>query len=100
MSASTTICPCCNGTGALGVGRPMVKVAEALRADAIPAAACTIYENSRSGRWPWLTRVGPSGRRDRNLWINVGDAVEWWLADGRPSVAARLLSLSKEGGGR
>lgn len=100
MSAVVTrVCPHCQGTGGVA-HRAMVKVKEALRADAIPAAFDTVYENKKNGRWPWLTRVGPSGRQGRDLWVMVDDAIAWWIADGRPTVAARLLSLAKESGGR
>lgn len=98
--AAIMCCPRCQGSGTVQAARTKVTVTEALRADVIPAAVSTIYENSKSGRWPWVTRVGPGGRRDRNLWIDIGPAVEWWVADGRPSVAARLELLAREGGVR
>ena len=93
------VCPHCCGSGALGIARPLVKLAEAIRAGSIPAAISTAYGNARTGRWPWLTRFGPNGRRDRHLWIRVADAAEWWLSHGKPSVAARLVMLATEGGG-
>lgn len=111
-SSSSTLalgcCPCCGRSGDEAepaaanpqTGRAKIKVMEAMRANALPAAIDTVYENRSNGRWPWLTRVGPHGRRSRDLWIVVSEASSWWIDDGRPAVAARLVSLAAEGGSR
>lgn len=93
------VCPYCRGSGRSQSSRLKVKVTEALRAGALPAAIDTIYDNHRKGRWPWLTRLDPEGRRGRALWIVVSDAAAWFVADGRPKVAARLMELAREDGG-
>lgn len=97
MSADAA-CPCCDGSGRVCAFRRFVTVREALAEGAICAAEDTVYGNRRTGRWPWLTRVGPSGRKGRDLWIVVDQAVQWWLEQGRPKDAERILVLARRQG--
>ena len=96
MSAAP--CPCCGGAGVFDSFRSKVKVKEALADGAICAAEDTVYDNRRTGRWPWLTRVGPEGRHGRDLWIVINEAVLWFLQRGRQKDADRLLALARRQG--
>ena len=101
VAVSVRVCQCCGaGLPEIARFRLKVKVTEALLAVALPAAIDTVYDNHRNGRWPWLTRLDQEGRRGRALWIVVSDAATWFVADGRPKVAARLMELAREDGGR
>lgn len=45
-----------------------------------PLAIQTLYNGKSAGRYPWLTRTRPDGRRSRRLWIDVEKFNEWaWL---------------------
>ena len=96
MSAAT-VCPCCGGTG---TSRTAASLRLSVALEALPLGADSAYENHAKGRWPWLSRVGPDGSRGRDLWVDVDMAASWFIDQGRPGVAHRLLSLAKEGGGR
>lgn len=96
---SAAVCPCCQGSGLrLDTFRALITVKEALGEGAICAAMDTVYDNRRTGRWPWLTRVGPSGQKGRDLWIVVNHAVQWWLERGRPLEAERIVALARRQG--
>jgi hypothetical protein len=56
----------------------------------LPFALGTCYQAHKHGRWPWLTRTSPEGRRTRELWVDVPALLNW--------AAARGLRLNLEGG--
>jgi hypothetical protein len=97
MSATPTVCLCCGGTGLVGA-RSKIRVKEVLAANALCVTEDTVYDNRRTGRWPWLTRISPEGRPGRDLWIVVAQAVPWFLARGRHKDADRLLELARRQG--
>lgn len=47
----------------------------------LPFASQTLYNGHRRGRYPWLTRNGPDGRRTRDLWVDLEKLRAW--ADAR-----------------
>lgn len=42
-----------------------------------PYTPGTLYVGRSLGRYPWLTREGPNGRRGRYLWIDAGHFNAW-----------------------
>jgi hypothetical protein len=50
--------------------------------DAIPRSLKTLYNAHSSGRLGWLTRVGPDGRRGRDLWVDQDGLVQWASDEG------------------
>lgn len=58
-----------------------------------PYTPGTLYVGRSLGRYPWLTREGPNGRRGRRLWV---DAIHFnaWAAE--RGLKFRLHSASAE----
>lgn len=52
-------------------------------AHALPFAGQTLYNGHSQGRWPWLSRVGPAGRRTRELWVDLPALSAWASARGQ-----------------
>ncbi len=50
---------------------------------ALPFSIQTIYNGHRHGRWPWLSRMGPNGRRTRKLWVDLPVLLDWARARGQ-----------------
>lgn len=50
--------------------------------DDIPLALQSIYNGRSKGRIDWLTREGPTGRKTRDLWVDVPRCREWAKAQG------------------
>lgn len=96
MSTAVSACPCC-GSGLPPKLRTHLRLAEAL--EVLPCSEATAYDKRRqktppAQRWPWLTHVGPGGHLTNELWVNVVEAVAWWIACGQPVVARRLLAIA------
>ena len=63
-------------------------------AHCIPLELKTIYNAHSAGRLPWLTRIGPEGRRTRELWVNIELLGNWAEARGMS------ITLPEQGGSR
>lgn len=50
--------------------------------DVLPYEAQSIYNLRARGGAPWLTRIGPEGRRTRALWVKVPELQAWAAARG------------------
>lgn len=60
---------------------------------ALPLERVTYYKGHLAGRFPFLTREGPEGRRTRELWVDIQLAEAW--------MAARGLTFKlSQGGGK
>ncbi len=59
---------------------------------ALPYAVGTLYNCHSNGRLPWLSRIGPEGRRTRELWVDLDALAPWAEARGL------WLRLGKLGG--
>lgn len=61
---------------------PLMLLASVL--DGIPVGLKTLYNGHSAGKYNWLTRIGPGGRRTRELWVNVPKLEQWAQARGLP----------------
>lgn len=50
--------------------------------DCIPRSLKTLYNAHSAGRLSWLTRVGPDGRRSRDLWVDQAALTQWAADEG------------------
>lgn len=64
--------------------------------DALPRGAAGIYVDRARGRCEWVTRIGPHGRRTRELWVLVDLAASAYRLRGMRHVARRLRDLADE----
>jgi hypothetical protein len=55
------------------------KITLARALHALPLDLATYYKGHGAGRFPFITREGPEGRRTRELWVDI-PAAEAWLA--------------------
>ena len=55
----------------------------------IPLELQSIYNLHARGACPWLTRIGPEGRRTRDLWVKVPELQAWAAARGLRLAAER-----------
>lgn len=68
------------------------KVTLACVAHALPFSSQTVYNAHSQGRWTWLSRVGPDGRRSRELWVDL-PSLNIWAAERGQKI--NLSSLQK-----
>lgn len=50
--------------------------------DRLPFELKTLYNGRCTGRFSWLSRFDPEGRRGRELWLDVAAANAWLTARG------------------
>lgn len=58
------------------------KITLARALHALPFEAGTLYNGHSKGRFPFLSRTSPDGRKTRELWLDVPAATEWLEARG------------------
>lgn len=58
------------------------KITLARAAQHLPFELGTLYNGHAKGRFPFLSRVGPEGRKTRELWVDVPAATDWLEARG------------------
>jgi hypothetical protein len=68
------------------------KITLARAAAALPFSLKTIYNGHSAGRFPWVSRYSPEGRKTRELWVDI-EALKAW-------AEARGYSLDVLGGGK
>jgi hypothetical protein len=62
----------------------------------IPLSTSCIYKGARAGRLPFLSRLGPEGRRTREWWVDVDMLAAFAQARGWPLDLSRVRGVQHE----
>jgi hypothetical protein len=58
------------------------KITLARAVQSMPFEIGTLYNGHNKGRFPFLSRVSPEGRKTKEIWVDVPAATEWLEARG------------------